>query len=372
MHIDKKRARAVLAAMRARYEAREFPYLDTAANLPQSYVPEAVKAEPASWARFFFYLCLYMRGGYDSVEAAKRLALAYTEHPGLFDERVLDKSESDIQRIVSGYIPIFRKVIGRFWLHNSQVLWKYWGGDPRRLFLGAVDHHELYYRLMGGRYRPTALALEAGQVGQFPGLSAGSIHDTYTYRGFLGYGQKMTSMLGYYLHVVGLLAKEPSLSAPVDFHHVRVYLQTGILRVEPGMMLRYEHLVPYGIAVAEYLQRTSGLPMHVYGDIMWLWSRDLCSVAPHNRSEEETLPNGRVVRRSVVPTWDQKDRNAYAKSCGVCAIARFCKVATPSGPYYTDGHFHIVARNPPEVEQLLLHPDLFLPRAAPTRAGSSS
>jgi hypothetical protein len=372
MRIAEKRAREVFAPMLEQYMARGSPFLTVDADRPQAYVPASLKSNPALWARFLFYLCLYMRGGYDSVEAAKRLAQAFLNHPELFDERVLGWSEADIQRVMGGFIPIFRERIGRFWLHNSQVLWQYWSGDPRRIFVHARSADESYFRLMGSRYRPLSKRLQAATRGQLPALTAGSIHDLAVYEGFLGFREKMTSMLAYFLFDASLMTQLPPLSAPVDFHHVRIYLQTGMLPVVTGSVYRYEQLVAPGIAVAEYLQRTFSLPMPVYGDIIWLWSKNLCSLAPHNWSRKVQSPTGRVIRESVVPTWSKAERRAYERSCGQCAIARWCTKAVSSGPYYTDGRFVLGSRGAPKHVQPLLHNTMFASRRAQPPAGSSS
>ena len=282
MIIKRKRARAIFTVMLERYHKKELPFFEVGAGLPQDYAPQSLVKEPAALARYYFFLCLYMRGGIDSVTAAERLTRAYNEHPWLFDERVLLHSVEEVQTILASYIALFKNRIGGFWMHNATVLWRYWGGDPRRLFTEVRNPHEVYYRLRGSRYRPKITKSLKEVISFLPPLLAGAVHYHGVYPGFIGFKEKMTSMLAYFLFQAGLVLREPPLSAPVDFHHLRIYVQTGMIAVGERERVRYEHLKDAGILLAQYLQQHFKLTLHEYGDIVWLWSRDLCSRAPHN------------------------------------------------------------------------------------------
>lgn len=347
MRIDRARARAVFAIMLAQYQARQHPFLSVQSDRPQYHVPKGLCE--LQLARFLFYLCFYMRGGIDSVHAARQLTLIHAEHPWLFTSEVLRRSEAEITAAIAPRIPLFRERIGRFWLHNAQVLWSRFAGDPRRIFLGVKNAHESYYRTMGVRYRRPGFDPIKLSRKTLPLLEGAA-----PYRGLIGFREKMTSMLAYFLFEMNLINKAPPLSAPVDFHHLRIYLQTGMIVVDGSERVRYEHLVRAGIALALYLQRYFALPMHEYGDIVWLWSKILCGQAPQNRSVEVAGDRGRLVLEPAVLTWNESDRLAFAKSCGECAIRALCHRSVPSGEYYTQGNIRLIPREDPPGTQPLL------------------
>lgn len=349
MHIDKPRARKVFALMLAQYQARQHPFLSLQTDRPQHHVPASLSEDPLQLARFLFYLCLYMRGGIDSVHAAKQLSLVYGQHPWLFTSEVLVLGEEDIAATVAPYIPLFRERIGRFWLHNARVLWERYDGDPRLIFDGVKSAPESYYRTMGVRYRPSTINQQRST-----GELLLRVDGATAYQGFRGFREKMTSMIAYYLFDMKLIKESPPLSAPIDYHHLRMNLQTGMIVVAGTKPIRYEQLVPIGIELALYLQQHFKLPMHEYGDIVWLWSKILCGQAPQNRSVVVTDNPVRVTRAPAVLTWDEADREAFAKSCGECAVREECRFSVPSGEYYTQGQIRLIPRrDPPKIQPLL-------------------
>lgn len=344
MYIDRRQSRVVFEEMLRQYTAKRKPFTNLTSDRPQDHLPPSLQNDELGQARFYFFLCLYMRGGIDSVTATKKLARAYEEKRWLFENEVLSRSAEEIQTMLGGYIPLFKNRIGGFWRNNAEVLWRYWEGDPRKIFSPTPsDEHEVYYRLMGKYYKPRTKQLRKEARQQLPGTLAGTIYDYQVYTGFTGFREKMTSMLAYFLYDSGLITKPPPLSAPVDFHHLRIYLQTKMIVVE-GIegRVRYERLARLGRELAAYLQIHFKLPMSVYGDILWLWSKNLCSQAPQNASKaDETKTQRKVWERDKAfrqKPWKDSERAAYERSCVVCAIRTYCKLSVPSGHYYSLGH----------------------------------
>jgi hypothetical protein len=217
--------------------------------------------------------------------------------------------------------------------HNARVLNERFAGDPRRIFAGVRSASVLYRRVMGRRYDRAV--------------------KTVAFHGFL---EKMTSMLAYFLEAEKLIAPT-ELSAPVDFHHLRVYLATEMIVTE-GERVRYEKIKALGIKLARWLQREFDLSQVEYGDIVWVWSLRSCRRAPSNACVSRLLPNGRELRTPRVITWTDTEVISHNQSCGRCAVASYCRWGVPAGVYYTLGHLEKIPRTQPPQLRLFTSEEL--------------
>lgn len=340
MRLNHKRAEAVFGLMYARYLARMPPYNTLNEDLPQNLVREEVRADPLLLARFLFFACLYMRGTIKSNLAFRVLGELQRQDPWLFtEELLLFPDPKRVSSILLANLAWKAEEIGRSWVHNAEELARHWHGDPRNIFAGVTTKQTLYRRIMGRKYDPKG-----------------------KYIGFMGFQEKMTSMLAYFLEATKLIDSTP-LSAPIDFHHLRLYLSTEMIECDQSAV-RYEQVKFHGIRLAEYLQRTFDISAVEYGDVMWIWSLRLCSRSPQNKTTERTDETGRIERVSVPVTWTAGERESHKRSCGSCMIADHCQHAIPAGEYYVNGKLKKIPRMSPP--QGLLFSASDLPAHPPT------
>ncbi len=335
MYIDYQRARTVFGLMLDLYKRRAYPFINLEKDLPQNLVTAEIQSNPLSLARHLFFACHYMRGTVVSSHAFHVLNKMQEKHPWLFNEEILVLTTAgQVSDALGEHIPWHQVQVGKLWLANAHTLHREWGGDPRRIFSGSPSKKTLYKRVMGRKYK--------GYRGRC--------------EGFGGFREKMTSMLAYFLESKNLITPTP-LSAPVDFHHFRVYLATEMIRVKTDTV-RYEYVKKLGIRLAEWLQREFSLSQVEYGDIVWLWSLRSCRSSPHNSSREVVLDTGQTRRIPVSITWSEGQLRSYARTCGRCYIADYCTYGVPAGPYYTTGLFHLLERQPPPQQNLFLSSEL--------------
>lgn len=323
MYIDYSRAREVFTLMLERYRSRRYPFQNMEEDLPQHMVLPEIAADPLRLARHLFFSCHYMRGTVISSHAFRVLNELQCEYPWLFtDEILILTSSNEVGEALGTKIKWQQEAIGRAWLENARTLHREWRGDPRNIFKEVKTKGALYRRVMGQKYRS-------------------KVSNRYT--GFIGFQEKMTSMLAYFLEATGLIEPNP-LSAPIDFHHFRVYLATGMI-VLTVSEVRYEKVKQFGIQLAERLQRDFGLTQVEYGDIIWLWSLRSCRRSPHNRTTQIVESGSdRLVCRVVPVEWTASQIEAHNRTCGRCYIADYCRFGIPAGIYYNSGVFRLIPR----------------------------
>lgn len=328
MYIDYSRAKEIFALMLERYQGKRYPFQNMEEDLPQHLVLAEVTADPLRLARHLFFSCHYMRGTVISSHAFRVLNDLQKESPWLFTEDILVLTTPlQVSQALGSKIKWHQEAIGKAWLQNARTLHREWKGDPRNIFRGVKSKETLYRRVMGRKYRPK---------------------EPNRYTGFIGFQEKMTSMLAYFLEATGLIEPNP-LSAPIDFHHFRVYLATGMINVTESEV-RYEKVKRLGIQLAERLQRDFGLSQVEYGDVIWLWSLRSCRRSPHNRTIEVEHAESRRLTREVVPVvWSPNQIGAHERTCGRCYIADHCSFGIPAGIYYKSGVFRLIPRmSPPQ------------------------
>lgn len=339
--IDWNRAELVCGELLAAFRAKDYPYGEAWA-LPQSFVTDAVKDDPLVHGRFLFYACHYMRGSIKSDYAVKQLVRAWEECPHLFDPFVAQdpKRFSELDALLARLLMYKHEEIARFWQENSRRLALHWKGDPRRIFDGVESANDMYKRVTNKRIRGTRPDVEE--------------HPEW---GFVGFQEKMASMLAYFLMDAKLVA-DFSASPPVDFHLLRIMLATGVLVVsgERTKKLRYEHLTPYGIEVLETYGRTHELSLVVLGNALWMLSVVLCSRAPGNISTgRKKGENGKKIHPEPRPVdWENEGHvQTYLRTCAACPIEHRCGLNVYSGPYYQVGEFVFSPRAQYPVHEVL-------------------
>jgi hypothetical protein len=335
--VDFDRARAVFDTLMATLAAGGYPYNTKRGQVP--HIPENLPkngfASDIHKAGYFFALCYYMRGGIRSDRATKAMTGIYEQHPEYFVPAVaaeLDPHEirRALMSVRLGYSKLHNTP--RFWVENSRRIVERWQGDPRRIFDGVTAYEEAAARIRNkktGRRTPPKSP----------------------YDGFLGFQEKMVSMLIYFFMDVELLDRW-HFPLPIDFQVLRVLFEHEIVRVEG--QANGNHYLPETLAEARaltlwYAQEHNMNPLR-FCDALWCFSRAMCEQNPGNKT------NGRVRYaqgmgrrtpiRSAPVTWSQSQVRAYERSCGRCPVESTCRWNIPSGPYYVQGK--LVVRGPRE------------------------
>ena len=290
-------------------------------------MPLGLKRGSTAHAMFLFNLCLYMRGGAPSIDAAKRLGLLYTRRPKLFD--AASAAQADPESITMSLERV-GLMYGRFrnakpWVENSLRLTQWYDGDPRKIYAGVEDTLEIRRRVMNNSRQ--------NKLGQ------------YTRReGFWGFGFKMTDMLTYYLKEAGMI-DPPVFSIPVDFHVMRLMLahelvDTGTVKLKDAGV--HELVRVLQIAFIRY-RLESGIDETEIANALWLFSKLLCAQHPGNRTMRGSYNGQNTPFRPYNPTWNNRsDMRFNARSCGNCPIEKTCKSDIPNGPYNITGEVMIL------------------------------
>ncbi len=284
-----------------------FPYLpECLARIPHRMVDLA--QVPGLTANDVFYITHLLRGKVESHMATGRALTLRTKRPELFDPvraAKLTAAQIDYRlKEVFGTVPKWQRY-GEAWQRNSEILVHGWGGDVLNLFAGLTTEAEVRERVINKfKY-------------QLP----------FAERGLYMFQKKMCALLAINLMQAGFIPRI-SMSFPVDFHHVRALVGTGMIRLENGT---YD---PEPIQEASdrigraYLNRFTGMDPVVFSEYLFVLSREGCALA---------------IDDSEVDWDDPANLRRYRKSCGRCPLEHRCQQTAVSNEYYRkDGGRRII------------------------------
>lgn len=324
--INTERAYAVLDTLMEAHNNNMPPYNLDRVRVPHDprHMPETLEFGGAEHAMFLFNVCYYMRGGIKSNDAVKRMAKVYDEWPELFDCETAQFFDVDtIAQILSAHGLGFQRAVAKQWIENSRRMLERFDGDPRNIFDGVTTYEQSQERIQND--------------------SKGN--------GFLGFQEKMTSMIIYYLMDEELI-ESFNFPIPIDLHVLRVSIAnemitfgdvpfgTNLFTKETLATLRHLYLT--------YAEERGINPLRLC-DAVWMLSESSCGRHPGNTTVE---PLGRSTRNGrstylipkIVNTDDPSQRKAYEESCHVCPIEDTCEYNIPGAPYYVGGNLIIRGR----------------------------
>ena len=317
--VDYEHAYEVLDRLMLAYDQNEPPYSRESTRLPHhpSHMPETLERGGVEHAVFMFSACYYMRGGIKSNDAVKRLSKVYAQRPELFNcEIAKDVEEAEIEDILRMNGLGFQKDIAKQWVENAGRLHEKYDGDPRNIFEG-VETYEQSQKL---------------------------IQNDSKGGGFVGFKEKMTSMIIYFLMDEKLI-NGFNFPIPIDFHVLRVSIANEMITFGD---------VPYGTDLFTddtkrelrklyftYAEERGVDPLRLCNAV-WMLSESSCGRTPGNITLE---PHGRKNREgrtaylvpNQVDTTSPAQQKAYQESCGSCPIQETCEFNIPSKPYYVNG-----------------------------------
>ncbi len=328
---DKDRVFYLLDTLLERWtaEPKRFPYNHKDSVLPQDIIPKSIRSNKTVLACFYFYICIYMRGGIKSLQAFNALIKMWEEHPDLFNPLYAQWLDATVvQNILKEYIGWDSKAASISWVENSRRLVQHWGGSPLNLIEGLEDYTEALRRI---RNKLTKRDLrDAGADGQ----------------GFRGFQPKMVSMILYFYDWEGWLNYGFLYPAPADFHNFRLAFAHRGLVIEPqpkSIRVGEKHSTVWREVVMQYLQERGAESKDV-ADAIWLFSLVMCGSSPLTQfivskgKTPELFDEGDLPLDHRGAALAPVNREALKQTCLSCPIATTCELAIPAGPYYQTGN----------------------------------
>lgn len=292
---NQERAVRIFSRLIVEHQNGEFPYTaGNMAKLPQAQVTVELRGN----ANFWFYLCHLMRGMIKSDYAATQVVQLYQLVPKLFEPKqavTMTAEEIDVQlKRVFSSVPKWQRY-GEAWQRNSEILLA-WGGDILKVYRGCRTEAEVRARVMNKLKYDLPLKD----------------------RGFYMFQEKMCSLLTYFLMVAELIPTV-RISPPIDFHHMRVMVGTGMIDLPVGSY-RPSQVAAAGDRIGQtYLSRFRRMDPVKFADLLFVLSREGCARA--------------VTEREV--DWDDPAVGGrYQRSCGRCPLEDECHRTIVTDDYY--------------------------------------
>lgn len=361
----------------------KYPFNRPDAIIPQNIIPPEIRNNKRLLACFYFYICIYMRGGIESLQAFNAMIRMWRVHPELFDPlwaQMLDPKV--VQPILKKFVGWDSKAASINWVTNSRLLVKNWNADPLNLLKKLRAYDEALRRI---RNKRTKRDLREAGVGN---------------EGFRGFQPKMVSMLIYFYDWEGWLERRFLYPSPADFHNFRLAIANGalIVKLEPGESLKSNEKLsaPWRRLVMDYLKDRKADPL-IVADALWLYSLVLCGNSPMTVSKELKPRIRKIYRKekatgkkvlvqeekvvalfehsNVKEEWSSTEwaagKSARLKqTCLACVLATTCAYAIPSRPYYRKGklilnprprverHYNNKVLPPPSRKETLIDPEV--------------
>lgn len=333
VYTDKETGYWLFDTLLERWEAKKFPYDQPRALIPQTIIPNHIRNGNDKEAIYFFYMiiCIWMRGGIESLQAFKAVIKMRLEHPELFDPyEVQYWKPEDLQPIVKRYIGWDSKNASRFWIENAKRVMRQWDGKPSEMFKDLYDFDEAVRRIKNKSTLSKKKKTEADAI-YGNGL------------GFMGYKEKMVAMLLYFIDWEGLLPKRFPYPTPADFHNFRLGLAHRIIVLDPQPVnLRNHELIsaPWRDLTLQYLKDRKADPVKL-ADAIWLFSLEACGNSPltdwHERVDKRGhgMFSAKELPHSKAPDFRAPGvRQRLLRTCLACPLLDTCELAIPAGPYY--------------------------------------
>lgn len=312
-------------------EPKQFPYNQKTAVIPQNVIPHWLRSDKEKLINFYFYICLYMRGGIESLQAFKAMLSLFADRPELFDPFYAQHlTESELQPIIALYVGWDSNKVAQFWIENSKRLVRNWNGQAANIFNGLADFEESLRRIKNKttkrEWKKACVVDDRGE-------------------GFMGFQAKMVSMFVYFVDWEGLLNKQFIYPTPADFHNFRIGLALRIMVIEPQPeSLRSTEKIsePWRMLTVRYLEARRGRVTPVeLADAIWLFSLTLCGASPLTDYHERTdwkghglFGEGGIEHSSRPSFLSPKLRGRLVRTCLSCPLISRCELAIPAGPYY--------------------------------------
>ena len=292
-----RRVKSNFALLIPAHREGAFPYLPAYLDrVPHRMVDPHLL--PNWTANDWFYVTHLLRGRVQSHMATAKAIKLRAAHPELFDpKRAMHLSAAEIDELlkqVFGTVPA-RQLYGEAWRRNSEILLA-WGGDILAVYDGVTTEAEVRARVM----------------------NKGKDHLPLVERGFYMFQEKMCALLTINLMRAGFIPRI-SMSFPVDFHHMRVLIGTGMITLGNGSY-RSDSIMLVGDRIGrKYLDRFPGMDPVTFSELLFVLSREGCvrAVTDPDADWDDPLVLGR-----------------YERGCGRCPLKQRCHQTVVASDYY--------------------------------------
>lgn len=295
-----RRVRGNFALLIPAREDYEFPYLpEHLARVPHHMVDPK---DLSDWtANDWFFVTHLLRGKVRSHMATARAIELRKKYPELFDPyRAAKLSASEIDRLLEYVfvtVPEHQRY-GEAWRRNSETLIAGWDGDILNVYEGVTTEAEVRARVIN-KERYDLLPRD---------------------RGFYAFKEKMCALLSINLMRAGFIPRI-SMSFPVDFHHLRVLISTGMIGLSEGSYSP-KPILAVGDAIGRsYLDQFLDMDPVLFSELLFVLSREACRLAVNDPDADWSDPS--VLRR-------------YRQSCALCPLENRCDQTVLSKDYYPD------------------------------------
>lgn len=312
-------------------EPKMFPYDQPGALIPQTLIPKRLRDDKEALFNFYFYICLYMRGGIESAQAFRAMIKLWEDRPEFFDPLYAQHlTQKELQPIIAQYIGWDSEAVTRFWIENSKRLMRNWDGKASNIFKGLKSYKEALRRIRNKRTKKD--------------LYEASLVDDRG-EGFMGFQPKMVSMFVYFIDWEGLLEVSFIYPTPADFHNFRFGLAVRGVRIYPEHRnIRSSEKLSrvWRDLTVRYLEARKGLVTPVeLADAIWLFSLELCGNSPLTVYHEKVDKNGvgmfepeDLEHQSIPDFLSPAYRDRLQRTCLSCPLIDMCELAIPASPYY--------------------------------------
>lgn len=321
--IDWGRTNHILDTLLAAYRSKEFPYNTKEAIVPHAHqhLPESLELGSKEHAMFLFVSCYYMRGRVKSVTAFKGLTRLYENAPHLFDSSIAQYEPPERISVLLTEAGLgSQEHVSKQWVENATRLEKDWAGDPRNIFEGVSDYSQCLERIQNN-----------GKKGDKA-------------KGFVGFQEKMVSMIAYYLMDEGMIDSF-EFPLPVDLHVLRVSVANEMI-VFDGYDEEANLYSKETLALMRELYHRYAVDNNVSTlelcNAVWLLSQSVCGKQPGNITLEPNGSDNSEGRSTLlvplpINPHDRTQQNAYENSCGQCPLDQTCEWNVPGKIYYVQG-----------------------------------
>ncbi len=338
--VNRRRFTYIVDALLERKRADIFPYNVKGVSVPQLLIPDELRENARVLALFYFFVCIYMRGGIKSHTAFKQLIKLWKDYPHYFEPaEVIKIPTEDVQEMLKKYVGWDSKVAGRFWKVNAKRMDLHWGSNPFEIIKGTRSYDEAVRRIANNdkkskKERNNSLDLKN--------------------QGFIGFQHKMASMLLYFYDWEGWITSflYPS---PADFHHYRIFIANEAISIlDPtNGCIRYHNKISESIRteLMHYMKTHNTTPVEL-GDAIWLYSLAVCGESPATVTKDSVISSlplfvaGEIKSTFDTPIWTQRQKKKLLRTCGICVLRETCTYAIPSNPYYKKGLIELRTRTP--------------------------
>ncbi len=332
---DEERARKVFCVLDEYYRGKKGIYENVVLPQNQRPLPSQNSFEIAHW---FFFASHFMRGGVVNDTQFDFFWHLFQDFPDFYNPveihanwppaKIADKalkvvaSKMNINGGSAAGVLGFKMEEHLKHLHrNAGILRHYWGGSILNVFAGARDFEEVFARI-DSRRNPN---------------------------GFSGIRRKIFALLTIWLQEERLIDFFPA-PIPVDFHAMRIFLQTGLVKnggiapidknarypfLEGRIGRRVTEAFVNRIAVwtQEFLTELKISHMSI-NPACWILGRELCAghfqMKPAGEYSAYVDPEQLEMDFCLWPA-------RYKNPCAFCPIEQFCEAVVPSKPYYKWG-----------------------------------